>query len=240
MLCVLVVPTYQEAGHIERVLREVRTQMPEMQIVVCDDNSPDGTGAIADRVAAELGNIEVLHRRSKDGLGAAYRHGFAHALELGAEGVFQMDVDFSHDPTLLKEMRNGLEAGHDAVVGSRYVPGGSTPDWPLRRRLLSKYGNDYARLLLGLSMKDATSGFRAYTAEVLRRIEVGNTQSNGYGFMIETGYLLTRADADVLEVPIVFRDRVVGDSKMSVRIMAETMFRVTRWGLLRRFGRSEA
>ncbi|HNI35424.1 MAG TPA: polyprenol monophosphomannose synthase [Microthrixaceae bacterium] len=226
----LVVPTYQEAGNIERFLKEVRSALPDMTVFVCDDNSPDGTGAIAERIGAELGNIEVVHRHAKEGLGAAYRHGFDHALDAGFDVILQMDVDFSHDPSLLPQFESAIREGFDVAVGSRYVPGGATPDWPLRRRMLSRYGNEYARAALRLGMHDATSGYRGYRADMLRAIHFETTRSNGYGFMIETGYRLTAAGAKVREIPIVFHDRTEGESKMSVPIMAETMLSVTWWG----------
>ena len=240
MRTALVVPTYLEAGNIERFLREARAALPDADIFVFDDNSPDGTGEVAERVGAEIGGVEVVHRPSKEGLGAAYRHGLSHALALGYEIIMQMDVDFSHDLAVLPQLRDAVVAGADVAVGSRYVPGGSTPDWPLRRRMLSRYGNTYARVALGLSFNDATAGFRAYRAPILRAISFHTTRSNGYGFMIETGYRLSQANASVTEIPIVFRDRTVGESKMAVPTMVETMALVTWWGLCRRAPRLTA
>lgn len=234
MRSVVIVPTYQEAGNIEPFLRAVRAAAPNISILVCDDNSPDGTGEIAEKVLFELGQGEVLHRPQKEGLGAAYRHGFTHAVDAGFEIIIHMDVDFSHDPALLPQMEAVILDGHDVAVGSRYVPGGSTPDWPVRRRLLSRYGNEYARAALSLKMHDATAGFRAYSVGILRATRFETTRSNGYGFMIEMSYRLTAAGADIRELPIVFHDRVAGESKMSVRIMAETMLFVTWWGLCMR------
>jgi dolichol-phosphate mannosyltransferase len=236
MRCALVVPTYQEAGNIERFLKEVRSALPEATVYVLDDASPDGTGALAEQAADDLGNIVVVHRTAKEGLGAAYRHGFAEVLDAGFDVIIQMDVDFSHDPSLLPSFAAAItEDGFDVAVGSRYVPGGATPDWPLRRSMLSRYGNEYARAALRLGMHDATSGYRAYAADALRRIRVTTTRSNGYAFMIETGYRLTMDRVTVKEIPIVFRDRTEGESKMSVRIMAETMLSVTWWGTCIRF-----
>jgi len=227
----LVVPTYQEAENIGPFLRAAHEALPEARIVVCDDNSPDGTGRLAEEVGAELGCVEVLHRTAKEGLGAAYRHGFRVAIDGGADIVVQMDVDFSHPPSLLPELVRAVEAGADVAVGSRYVPGGGTPDWPFHRRFLSNYGNLYARFQLRLGMRDATSGLRAYRSSILEDIRFGTTRANGYGFQIETGYRLTDIGARVVEVPLVFHDRVHGQSKMSVRIMAENMALVTWWGL---------
>jgi len=226
----LVVPTYQEAENIEPFLRAARLALPEARMIVCDDGSPDGTGAIADRVGRELGNVEVLHRPSKQGLGNAYRHGFRVAMDGGADIVVQMDVDFSHPHALLPDMVDRIRAGADVVIGSRYVAGGGTPDWPAHRRLLSKGGNRYARRLLRLAVQDATSGMRAYRARALQAIGVGATRANGYGFMLETIRRLTASGARIEEVPLVFRDRVAGTSKMSARIMAETLLLVTWWG----------
>ncbi len=237
MRVVVVVPTYQEADNIEAFLRATREALPNAGIVVCDDNSPDGTGKIADEVGAELGDVEVLHRTSKDGLGAAYRHGFGYALDHGADVVIQMDVDFSHPHSMLPGMVAEIESGADVVVGSRYVPGGDTPDWSLHRKLLSSWGNLYARFMLRLRMRDNTSGFRAYRAESLRRIRFETTRANGYGFQIETSYRLGASGARIVEHPLVFMDRVHGTSKMSFKIMAENMALVTWWGLCLRFPR---
>ena len=209
------VPTYQEAENIAPFLRAARSALPDVRVIVCDDGSPDGTGAIAAEVGRELGNVEVLHRPSKLGLGNAYRHGFRVALEEGADVVVQMDVDFSHPHAMLPDMVERVSAGADVVIGSRYVPKGGTPDWPAHRRLLSKGGNLYARRLLRLSVRDATSGLRAYRARSLQGIGVGTTRANGYGFMLETIRRLTVAGSRIDEVPLVFRDRVAGKSKMS-------------------------
>ena len=231
----LVVPTYQEADNIERFLRAARAALPDARVIVCDDGGSDGTGAIADRVGRELGNVEVLHRPSKQGLGNAYRHGFRVALDGGADIVVQMDADFSHPHAMLPAMVGRLRAGADVVIGSRYVPGGGTPDWPVHRRLLSKGGNRYARRLLHLAVRDATSGLRGYRAGMLQEIGVGSTQANGYGFMLETIRRLTASGARVEEVPLLFRDRVAGTSKMSARIVAENLLLVTWWGVSLRY-----
>ena len=229
---VLVIPTYQEAGNIEPLLRLVRETVPQLSVLIVDDNSPDGTGKIADQLAEELGGIEVLHRRGKEGLGAAYRHGFRHALDAGYDVVVQMDADFSHDPRVLPQLLAAVEAGADVAVGSRYVPGGSVPNWTLGRRLLSRWGNTYARVMLRLVIKDATTAFRAYRAEVLEQIDIDGTRANGYLFQIETAYRISAAGCRVTELPISFVDRVEGASKMAVvRTMVETELRVTWWGL---------
>ncbi|UDY36462.1 polyprenol monophosphomannose synthase [Dermatobacter hominis] len=229
---VLVIPTYQEAENIAALLREVRSVCPELDVVVADDNSPDGTGKIAEEVAEELGRIQVLHRPGKQGLGAAYRHGFRHALDQGYEVVVQMDADFSHDPAVLPVLLDAVDAGADVAVGSRYVPGGSVPNWTWMRRMLSRWGNTYARTMLRLRLRDATTAFRAYRAEVLEAIDIDGTTANGYLFQIETAFRLSVAGVRVVEVPITFVDRVAGSSKMAVvRTMAETELRVTWWGI---------
>ena len=231
MQIALVAPTYQEQDNIEGFLRAVRASLPAATIIICDDNSPDGTGKLAEEVALELGNIEVLHRPTKEGLGAAYRQGFRHAIDGGAEVVIQMDVDFSHPAQMLPALVAAVESGADVAIGSRYVPGGGTPDWSRHRRLLSHYGNIYARAQLRLVMRDSTSGFRAYRASILEDINFDTTRANGYGFQIETAFRLTLVGADIVELPLVFHDRVHGISKMSVPIMVENMALVTWWGL---------
>jgi len=228
---VVVIPTYQEAENVERLLRTVRSVVPDLRVLIVDDNSPDGTGRIAEEVGAELGGVEVLHRPDKAGLGAAYRHGFRHALDSGADVVVQMDADLSHDPHVLPQLLAAVEQGHDVAVGSRYVEGGDS-DWTWFRRKLSGVGNSYARWMLRLSFRDATTAFRAYRAEVLDKIDIDGTTANGYLFQIETAFRLSDVGVDIVEVPITFIDRVAGASKMAVvRTMVETELRVTWWGL---------
>lgn len=241
MTKVLVVPTYQEAENVEALLRAVRKSAPELDVLIVDDNSPDGTGAIAERVGDELGRVEVLHRPGKVGLGAAYRHGFGHALDAGHDVIVQMDADFSHDPAVLPTLLSEIDDGADVVVGSRYVPGGDVPNWTWFRRRLSSWGNSYARAMLRLRLNDATTAFRAYRASALEAIQIRDTRANGYLFQIETAYRISAADLEIRETPISFADRVAGNSKMAVvRTMVETEFRVTWWGLsLRAPGLSE-
>jgi dolichol-phosphate mannosyltransferase len=233
----LVVPTYQEADNIEPFLRAARATLPGARVIVCDDNSPDGTGTIAEGVGAEIGNMEVLHRPGKQGLGAAYRHGFRVALDQGADVIVQMDADLSHPHSMLPGMIDRVDAGTDVVIGSRYVAGGGTPDWPPHRRLLSRYGNLYARRLLRLAVRDATSGMRAYRSAALEKVAFDATRANGYGFMLETIRTMAVAGLRIEEVPLVFRDRVAGKSKMSIRIMVENLVLVTWWGVSIRFPR---
>lgn len=227
------IPTYQEADNIGRLLASIRTICPELTVIVCDDNSPDGTGKLAEDAAAELGGIQVLHRPGKAGLGAAYRHGFRHALDQGFDVIGQMDADFSHDPAVLPQLMTAVASGADVAVGSRYVPGGSVPNWTWLRRKLSLWGNSYARTLLRLRIRDATTAFRMYRAGALEGIDIDGTTANGYLFQIETAYRISaHPDLAVAELPITFVDRVDGASKMAVvRTMVETELRVTWWGL---------
>lgn len=231
MRIVVVAPTYQEADNIERFLTAVRESLPQADVVVVDDASPDGTGELAERCAARLGQIRVLHRAGKEGLGSAYRHGFAEVLAAGYDAVVSMDVDFSHDPAALPDLVAALERGADVVVGSRYVPGGSTVDWPLHRRLLSRWGNRYTSLVLGMHVRDCTSGYRVYRATSLASVHPEQTTAEGYAFLTELLRRLVRSGATVTERPITFVDRAYGTSKMSGRIIVESMLRVTGWGL---------
>lgn len=234
----VVVPTYNEVDNIGVLLRRVRAAVPEADILVVDDNSPDGTADAAKQAAADLGHIDILHRPAKAGLGPAYRAGFGQGLAQGYDVLVQMDADLSHDPSALPEMLDAVQGGAMLAIGSRYVPGGSIPHWPFHRRALSRYGNRYAAAVLGLGVSDATSGFRAYPAETVRAIDLVSTQANGYGFQIELAYRLSRLGGRIVEVPICFTDRVRGTSKMSWRIIAEAMWLVTRWGVRDRLRRS--
>jgi dolichol-phosphate mannosyltransferase len=231
MRTLIVTPTYQEAENVEEFLRRVRTAVPNADILVVDDNSPDGTGELAERVAGELGNIEVLHRPSKQGLGEAYRAGFAVGLERGYDQLVQIDADLSHDPAVIPALLDALDAGADMAIGSRYVDEGQIPHWPWFRRALSRYGNRYASFVLGLRIRDATSGFRAYRASSLRDIDYAHSRAKGYGFQVETAYRLFQEGEAVQEVPIVFTDRVRGHSKVTWGIFAEELVLVTWWGL---------
>jgi dolichol-phosphate mannosyltransferase len=228
---IVVLPTYNERENVSGLLGAVRSTLPEADILVVDDHSPDGTASLVEEVAAELGQVKLLRRPGKHGLGSAYREGFAIALDEGYDAIVSMDVDFSHDPASLPDLLRLLDAGADAVIGSRYVPGGDTVDWPVHRRLLSRWGNRYTSLVLGLQVRDCTSGFRAYRADALRAIDPSSTSAEGYAFLTELVRRLVRAGYRVMESPIVFRDRQYGESKMSGRIIAESMLLVTRWGL---------
>jgi dolichol-phosphate mannosyltransferase len=227
----IVTPTYQEAENIATFLERARKAAPNADILVVDDNSPDGTGEIAEQKATELGQIDVLHRPAKTGLGEAYREGFALGLERGYDRLVQIDADLSHDPAVIPTLLRALDDGAQVAVGSRYVAGGEIPHWPWFRRAISRWGNRYAALVLGLKLRDATSGYRAYQADVLRLINFGSTRAKGYGFQIETGYRVFTARQPVTEVPIVFTDRVRGHSKMTWGIFAEELLLVTWWGI---------
>lgn len=232
MRTLVVLPTYNEAQNIEEVLGRVREVVPDVRVLVVDDASPDGTADLAEKVGQDLGGIDVLRRPGKAGLGSAYRTGFRWGLERGHEALVEMDSDLSHDPGALPQLLAPLEAGGaELVVGSRYVPGGSIPDWSLHRRLLSRWGNRYAAWVLGLQVRDSTSGFRAYGAEALRKIDLDQIRADGYGFQIEMAYQVVRVGGRVVEVPIAFRDRLRGTSKMSSRIIVEALVLVTWWAL---------
>lgn len=229
-VCV-VAPTYQEAENINRFLEAVRSSVPDATILIVDDNSPDGTGRLVDEAADRLGNIQILHRVGKLGLGSAYREGFRVALAQGFDVIVSMDVDFSHDPAVIPALVHRVEAGADAVVGSRYVPGGGTVSWPWHRRVLSRWGNRYTAGVLRLPIHDCTTGFRAYRADALRAIDPASTRAEGYAMLTEFVRRLIRRGLVVEEHPIVFVDRQYGTSKMSGRIVAESMLLVTAWGL---------
>lgn len=235
MRTLIVLPTYNEAPNLPEVLRRVRGVVPTADVLVVDDGSPDGTADLAEAMGRELGQIEVLRRAVKGGLGSAYRDGFRVGLERGYEVLVEMDADFSHDPSSISDLVAAVEAGAALVVGSRYVPGGSIPDWPWYRRGLSRYGNAYARLLLGLTLHDATSGFRAFRSTMLEKINLDEVQADGYGFQVEMAYRVERLGGTIVEVPIEFRDRLRGKSKMSQRIVLEALLLVTWWGLRDRF-----
>jgi len=225
------VPTYEEADNIELLVRRVRESVPDAHILVVDDNSADGTAAKAEALAAELGGIEVLRRPRKLGLGSAYRAGHAVGIARGFDVMVQIDADLSHNPADLPRLLAALERGADLAVGSRYAPGGSVPNWPRRRLALSVAGNRYTAFCLGMGVRDATAGYRAYRASILRAIDFETTHSTGYGFQIEMTYRVLDAGGTIEEVPIAFTDRVRGHSKMSWRIVAEAMLLVTWWGV---------
>jgi dolichol-phosphate mannosyltransferase len=233
----VIVPTYNEAGTIEAVCERIRQALPEAEIVVVDDGSPDGTAAIAREAGARLGGVVVLDRPAKAGLGAAYRAGFDLAIERGAEVCIQLDADLSHDPVVLPALVANIEHGADLAIGSRYVPGGITEDWPWQRRALSRWGNRYAAGVLGLAVNDATAGLRAYSVDALRRMDYSSVHTEGYGFQVEMTHRLVRADGRIVEFPITFRERTVGESKLSNGIVNEAFLLVMRLWLQDRRGR---
>ena len=225
----LILPTYNEAENIERIVAAALPRLEETglehHVLVVDDGSPDGTGAIADRLAAADPRVEVLHRTSKDGIGPAYLAGFRHALAGGAELLMEMDSDFSHDPADIPRLV--AAAGRaDLALGSRYVPSGGVEDWGLLRRFVSRGGSLYAKLILGIPVNDLTGGFKCFRRSVLERLDLDAVDANGYGFQIEMTYRAIRAGFTVEEVPIVFRDRRAGSSKMSAKIAVEAFWKV--------------
>ena len=224
------IPTYNEAENIRQIAGRVRRAVPSVDILVTDDNSPDGTGVIADELAAADDHVFVLHRAGKEGLGAAYVAGCGWAKDKGYDVVVEMDADGSHAP---EELHKLLDALHtcDAVLGTRYIPGGSVHNWPVHRLLLSRCGNIYIRMALGMPLKDATGGYRAYKMAVLDAIDVASVASQGYSFQVELAWRAYRQGFKLIEVPITFTERVRGDSKMSSNVFREQLMRVTTWGL---------
>jgi dolichol-phosphate mannosyltransferase len=222
----LVVPTYNEAENIEPFVEAAGRMLPAgSKILIVDDGSPDGTGEIAERIAKRRDDVRVLHRHSKEGLGPAYVAGFREALAGGADLIVEMDADFSHEPAYLPRLLEAAERG-DLVIGSRYVDGGGVGDWGAVRRWISRGGSAYAKLILGVGVNDLTAGFKCFRREVLEAIDLDTVQSKGYAFQVELTYRAIRHGFRVVEVPIVFRDRRVGDSKMSRAIVAEAIWRV--------------
>ncbi|MEI8241441.1 MAG: polyprenol monophosphomannose synthase [Actinomycetota bacterium] len=228
MRATVVIPTYNEIDNIDRLLREVRKVAPDARVLVVDDGSPDGTADRAAELGEELGNIEVLRRTEKNGLGKAYRAGLRRAIDDGAEICVQMDADLSHDPSVLPALIANVEHGADLAIGSRYVPGGRTVNWPRRRRMLSRWGNRYASGVLGLAINDATAGYRAYSSSILERMEFEQVVAEGYGFQIEMTYRLVSVGGKIVEFPITFQDRTEGVSKMSGNIITEAFVLVMK------------
>jgi dolichol-phosphate mannosyltransferase len=230
----LILPTYNEAANLEPIVAAVRDRLPaQRRVLVVDDSSPDGTGEIADRLAAAHDDVEVLHRARKEGLGPAYVAGFRRALSGGARLIAQMDADFSHDPEDLPRLLAAADQA-DLVLGSRYVDGGAVAEWGPMRRLISRGGSAYARTLLGLGVSDLTGGYKVFRRSVLEAIELETIPSLGYAFQVETTYRAARAGFRVVEIPIVFRDRRVGESKMTGSIVVEAALRVPAMRLSRR------
>jgi dolichol-phosphate mannosyltransferase len=229
----IILPTYNEKENIEAIAAAIFEQLPGANILIIDDGSPDGTGVIADAMAASDGRVRALHRPSKMGLGTAYIFGFAQALEWGYDYIFEMDSDFSHDPKYLPQMVKALDTA-DLVLGSRYVTGGGTENWGLMRRFISKGGNVYANMILHTKIRDLTGGFKGFRASTIRAVDFTSIQAKGYAFQIETTYRVLRKVLTVVEVPIVFVDRRLGQSKMNKGIFMEALFGVIRMRLRKR------
>lgn len=238
MRVLVMLPTYNEIENIQDVLERTRRALPDADVLVIDDGSPDGTAETAEKLGAGMvgdlagdGRVEVLRRASKSGLGSAYRAGFRIGLARGYDVMVEMDADLSHDPAVLPQLIDAVAQGADLAIGSRYVPGGDIPDWKWLRRMISRGGGLYARTMLGLSVHDATAGFRAYHRRLLSQLDLDAVRADGYGFQVEMTYLTEKAGGRIAEVPITFRDRSLGRSKMSSRIVVEAFLLVTWWAV---------
>ena len=229
------IPTYNEAPSVEKIVGRVRASVPAAHVLVIDDGSPDGTGEVADRLADIDDHVHVLHRTAKRGLGAAYVAGFRWALDRGYDAVVEMDADGSHQPEELPRLLAALD-GADLVLGSRYVAGGRVENWPRRREILSRGGNIYTQLMLGVPLRDTTGGFRVFRATTLLRIDLDDVASQGYCFQVDLAWRAVLADLRVVEVPITFVEREEGTSKMNGAIVREALWRVTQWGVRHRLG----
>jgi dolichol-phosphate mannosyltransferase len=227
----VVLPTYNEAENILVVLDKIREASTEIDVLVVDDGSPDGTADLAEKWGAENGSVQVLRRTEKSGLGSAYRAGFAEGLRQEYDILIEMDSDLQHDPAMLPALVHAVEDGADLAIGSRYVPGGSIPGWKFSRRFISQAGSLYARIVLGLKVRDTTAGFRAYAAPALRQLALQDIRADGYGFQIEMAYEVSKHGGRIVEVPITFGERQRGTSKMSSRIVFEALGLVTWWGV---------
>lgn len=230
---IMVVPTYNEADNLAWIVSRLHAAQPDVEVLVVDDESPDGTGSIADRLATDDDRVQVLHRSAKGGLGAAYLAGFAWALERGYDVIGEMDADGSHQPEQLGALIAAIEEA-DLVIGSRWVPGGAVVNWPVRRELLSRGGNLYVRLLLGISVRDATAGYRLFQRTALERLDLGQVRSTGYVFQTDLVWRALHCGLVVREVPIEFVERVRGESKMSGTVATESLKRITEWGVRER------
>ena len=230
---VIVVPTYNEADNLAWIVGRVRAAQPDVDVLVVDDGSPDGTGRIADELASADPHVKVVHRTQKAGLGAAYRAGFRVALDAGYDVIGEMDADGSHQPEQLHRLLDAIRSA-DLVIGSRWIPGGSIVNWPRSREALSRGGNIYVRLLLGIDVHDATAGFRLFRRATLEKIDIDSVHSTGYVFQTDMAYRTLRAGLKVVEVPIEFIERERGDSKMSRDVAIESLKSITTWGLRER------
>ena len=235
MRVLTIIPTYNEIESLPKTLQRLRTAVPDSDVLIADDNSPDGTGAYADEQAARDPQVHVLHRKGKEGLGAAYIAGFRWGLENGYDILVEMDADGSHKPEQLPLLLEASKAGADLVIGSRWVPGGSVVNWPLHRKLLSRAGSTYSRLMLGIRVRDITAGYRAFRRSTLERLDLAAVESVGYGFQVDMTFRVARLGMSIQEVPITFVEREFGASKMSGNIVFEAMSNVTKWGLSARW-----
>ncbi|MEV8319689.1 polyprenol monophosphomannose synthase [Streptomyces sp. NPDC059900] len=235
-MALVIIPTYNEAENIKSIVGRVRAAVPEAHVLVADDNSPDGTGKIADELVAEDENVHVLHRKGKEGLGAAYLAGFQWGLDNDYGVLVEMDADGSHQPEELPRLLTALK-GADLVLGSRWVPGGRIVNWPKYREIISRGGSTYSRLMLDVPIRDVTGGYRAFRRETLEGIGLGEVASQGYCFQVDLARRAIKSGYHVVEVPITFVEREHGDSKMSQDIVAEALWRVTAWGVGERVGR---
>ncbi|MCC9306781.1 polyprenol monophosphomannose synthase [Kitasatospora sp. RB6PN24] len=232
----VIIPTYNEIENVERIVSRVRAAVPEVHVLVADDNSPDGTGEVADKMAAVDGNVHVMHRKGKEGLGAAYLAGFRWGIDHGYDVLVEMDADGSHQPEELYRLLGGLR-GADLVLGSRWVPGGRVVNWPKSRLLLSRGGSTYSRLMLGVPIRDVTGGYRAFRKETLLGLGMDQVASAGYCFQVDLAFRTVSNGFKVAEVPITFVEREHGASKMSKNIVFEALWRVTVWGTQARFAK---
>nr|WP_231709377.1 MULTISPECIES: polyprenol monophosphomannose synthase [unclassified Arthrobacter] len=230
-----IIPTYNEIESLPITLKRLRDAVPDSDVLIADDNSPDGTGGYADEAAANDPKVHVLHRKGKEGLGAAYIAGFRWGLERGYDILVEMDADGSHRPEELPRLLEASKAGADLVIGSRWVTGGSVVNWPFHRKLLSRAGSTYSRFMLGIPVRDITAGYRAFRRGTLEQLDLGAVESVGYGFQVDMTFRVARLGLKITEVPITFVERELGDSKMSGNIVVEAMANVTRWGLTARW-----
>lgn len=237
MRVVTIIPTYNERESLPKTLNRLRAAVPASDVLIVDDNSPDGTGQLADSFAAEDTQVHVLHRAGKEGLGAAYIAGFRWALDAGYDVLVEMDADGSHQPEQLPALLEAVENGADLALGSRWVKGGSVVNWPLHRKVLSQGGNTYSRILLGVPIRDITGGFRAFRRRTLERIDLDSVESAGYCFQVDLAWRVQKLGLRITEVPITFVEREFGASKMSGGIVKEALWMVTRWGLTTRLAR---
>ncbi len=236
MKTLVIIPTYNERDNIEQIVPQVLEKHSSIDVLIVDDGSPDGTGEIADAMSEENSRISVIHRKNKSGLGTAYVAGFKYAIEKKYDYIFEMDADFSHDPKYIPEFLNAIKET-DLVIGSRYISGVNVVNWPMSRLLLSYYANVYSRLITGLPVKDATGGFKCFRREVLEAIDLDQVQSNGYSFQIEMSFRAKRKGFGIKEIPIVFEDRRVGQSKMSKKIVREAIWMVWKLRLMSILGK---